>query len=531
MILERGEDMSTNFGFDVSKESDYYFISYNTEDSKHVGEICRLLHKQGLPMWYDYGIKHDKYWDAIIAERVDNCREAIFFITEGIFRKAAEYGLDRTNVGVYYEYEMTRNFNKRALIVMLEEVDSRIVPYELQRWWTEIRPSSRQGVLAYGMSPEQVAQRILAEIKRTDIAEGVAAVATGDESENGTNKKSLRPSRVLPLAVSALAIAIVALLCVFVPRLRKGGGLPPVSEASDALIPAGLLNATVSVSGYELSRGPIYSIPYGMPVEIRTGNTSEVRSVGYQVVGSEPVWQKNTDHCIVRFPEEAGRFILLRVGGLTADGRKTEWQEYSLYLCDQKKTEDALILCAGGSILEQGEHKICLGGQVLCLIDNGDREITQVRYRIDNGTVTDVTRDFSGFLDIETQNVSRFSLQACGITAGGEETPWQTYSFVKHDLLPFSVSNGESKLDIGWTYWIDIDLPVVLSAPDGVNVGEFYYKIGTRPMETVVGKGRDAIEVSIPKAYAGTGPFSFQVCYVTPDGRQSAWEKYFLVAE
>ena len=80
--------MACNFGFDADSTPGYYFVSYNTEDADRVKSICSHLNQAGLKIWYDGGIPHDSNWEGILAEKIDHCEEAVFFITKGIFEKA-----------------------------------------------------------------------------------------------------------------------------------------------------------------------------------------------------------------------------------------------------------------------------------------------------------------------------------------------------------------------------------------------------------------------------------------------------------
>lgn len=152
--------MSTDFGFRATEEQDYYFISYNTEDADRVGEICRLLNEAGLPIWYDEGIPIDSYWESILAERIDHCKEAIFFITKGIFKKA-QYKKTKNDIFTYREYDLARRYKKKILIVLLDEIEDSIVPHSLMTWWQEIDPGVRQGVIAYNHNPDMTRDIIL----------------------------------------------------------------------------------------------------------------------------------------------------------------------------------------------------------------------------------------------------------------------------------------------------------------------------------------------------------------------------------
>lgn len=155
--------MSTDFGFKATDAGNYYFISYNTEDAERVAEICRCMNEDGLPIWYDEGIPHDSYWEGILAEKIDHCEEAIFFITKGIFDKGHERELE--DIYTYREYRLARIYNKKVLIVMLDQISPKDdVPHELMSWWLDIEPSTRQGVLAFNATPNITKTNIFKEI-------------------------------------------------------------------------------------------------------------------------------------------------------------------------------------------------------------------------------------------------------------------------------------------------------------------------------------------------------------------------------
>ena len=154
--------MSSNFGFEAVTDPGYYFISYNTEDLDRVSTICNYLYKFGIPIWYDYGIPHDSNWEGVLAERIDHCQEAIFFITKGIFDKAQDRDLG--HVYPYKEYDLAKRYQKKTLIVLLDNIDNRIVPYWLMGWWQEIDPSVKQGVLGIDTDLNEVSRRIIHEL-------------------------------------------------------------------------------------------------------------------------------------------------------------------------------------------------------------------------------------------------------------------------------------------------------------------------------------------------------------------------------
>lgn len=153
--------MSTDFGFRATTSPGYYFVSYNTEDYDRVAEICRLLNEEGLPIWYDEGIPHDSFWQSVIAERIDNCKEMIIFITRGIFEKG--FSRESMEVYTYREYDLaSRIYKKKILFVFLDEIiPDRDVPHSLMMWWQEIDPGTRQGLIEFNNEPSITKKNIL----------------------------------------------------------------------------------------------------------------------------------------------------------------------------------------------------------------------------------------------------------------------------------------------------------------------------------------------------------------------------------
>ena len=164
--------MATDFGFKATTdESDYYFISYNTEDADRVKDICRILNEQGLKIWYDEGIPHDSFWKIVISKKVSKCKEAIFFITKGIFEKAKKLELETEESEsedefpyTYKEYKFAKKFKRKKLIVCMDKINEiEDWPHSLTDWWAEVEEI--QGVESVNESPEQTAKKILKELR------------------------------------------------------------------------------------------------------------------------------------------------------------------------------------------------------------------------------------------------------------------------------------------------------------------------------------------------------------------------------
>ena len=59
---------------------------------------------------------------------------------------------------------MAKRYQKKTLIVLLDKIDDRAVPYSLMGWWQEIDPSVKQGVLGIDTDLNEVARRIIHEL-------------------------------------------------------------------------------------------------------------------------------------------------------------------------------------------------------------------------------------------------------------------------------------------------------------------------------------------------------------------------------
>jgi len=122
-----------------------------------------------MHIWYDDGIPHNAYWESVLAEIIDNCKETIFFITKNIFKKAQSR--DINEIYTYKEYDLARRYKKKRLIVLLDEIKDSGVPYHLMSWWQEIDPKSIQGIVSYQDAPITVAEKVLGELDLKIVGE------------------------------------------------------------------------------------------------------------------------------------------------------------------------------------------------------------------------------------------------------------------------------------------------------------------------------------------------------------------------
>ncbi|GEM_PF-3057443 len=124
--------MSSYLGFTPTKDPNYYFVSYNNEDCDRVGTIASALAKQGVPLWYDYGLPYGEKWAPMIAEKIDHSKAVILFFTKGILSKQSSF--------VQKEYKMAAHaYRKKIYVVLMDQIDHPDVPYDKMAWWLDIQ--------------------------------------------------------------------------------------------------------------------------------------------------------------------------------------------------------------------------------------------------------------------------------------------------------------------------------------------------------------------------------------------------------
>ena len=172
--------------FQPDDQGDYYFISYNSEDTERTAEICRTLHKS-IPLWYDYGIPYDSEWETVINKRIRTCRKVILFYTNGILKKKDSF--------VIKEYEAARFRDKEVLLVMLEEINKAQVPDNQLSFILELM--KRQSVQAYGKSTEAVCSEIMRALGVKE-ASFTARTVTEQRTVSPVKKAVIHPNDLCP---------------------------------------------------------------------------------------------------------------------------------------------------------------------------------------------------------------------------------------------------------------------------------------------------------------------------------------------
>lgn len=122
--------MATNFGFPPVTAGEFYFVSYNTQDSARVGEIAREMNNRGIPLWYDEGLLVGEKWERQIARQIEDCRAVILFVTKKLMAKENPY--------VQIEYDMAIGYGKKIYVILLDNVTFSDVTTDLKGWWLRL---------------------------------------------------------------------------------------------------------------------------------------------------------------------------------------------------------------------------------------------------------------------------------------------------------------------------------------------------------------------------------------------------------
>lgn len=124
--------MSNYLGFRPTENSNYYFLSYNSEDASRVGLIATAMSSMGIDLWYDYGIEYGDKWETTITEKIKNSEAVLLFFTKGILQKENSY--------VQKEYKIATQFfgGKKIYVIMLDKITNEDVPISKISWWIDI---------------------------------------------------------------------------------------------------------------------------------------------------------------------------------------------------------------------------------------------------------------------------------------------------------------------------------------------------------------------------------------------------------
>ena len=164
--------MACDLGFRPSNNTNYFFLSYNTEDADRVREIALQLSQAGIELWYDKAIEYGEKWERTIAEKIHSSQAVILFFSRGILHKVDSY--------VEKEYSMAQRFGRRIYIVMLDDIDDGEVPPGKMPWWDAIR--ALQCIEAHVISdPHSIVKEIVMTlVTRKDYGMGIM----GNDEDN-----------------------------------------------------------------------------------------------------------------------------------------------------------------------------------------------------------------------------------------------------------------------------------------------------------------------------------------------------------
>ena len=128
--------MSEFLDFYPTKESDYYFLSYNSEDMPRVKKIANELSGK-IPIWYDYDIPYGDEWEKTISKKIADAKAILLFFTKGILFKHDSY--------VQKEFKIANLLKKDIYVILvdtfddiLEAIDGPEFLKENAAFWVEI---------------------------------------------------------------------------------------------------------------------------------------------------------------------------------------------------------------------------------------------------------------------------------------------------------------------------------------------------------------------------------------------------------
>ena len=187
----------------VERVSQLPIISYNTEDQTRISKITKALRTHDVNIWYDNGIHKisNEEWQEQIAIHIRDAEVVFFFITQGIF--------DKGNSFVKKEYELASRHAKQICVVMLDDINPRLIPPKYDFWWGDIQ--NRQCISASHRSETEIAEEMYKEYYRANRRN--YNVQTGKkQSEPIMRHKDNSRLQIVTIILSVLLIAILGAL-------------------------------------------------------------------------------------------------------------------------------------------------------------------------------------------------------------------------------------------------------------------------------------------------------------------------------
>lgn len=185
--------MSQYLGFTPKNTGEYYFLSYNSEDSDRAGLIATQLDKIGINIWYDDGLKSGENWEYSLAEKMKNCKSVLLFFTYGILEKEESF--------VQIEYELAMKFNKTVHVFFLDEIDNADVPVNKSVWWVKILRNQCTDIIQESDAPDKAAEKISLALNKSCKLSDVSDLPNTDQpviqSETKKKKKKRRKEKRL----------------------------------------------------------------------------------------------------------------------------------------------------------------------------------------------------------------------------------------------------------------------------------------------------------------------------------------------
>ncbi|MCR5325091.1 MAG: toll/interleukin-1 receptor domain-containing protein [Lachnospiraceae bacterium] len=188
--------MSTYMGFEPTQDKkDYYFISYNTEDSSRVGRIAALLSKV-IPVWYDYAIPYGESWEKEISVKIAKSKAFLMFFTRGILEKEDSY--------TQKEFRIAKRKGRTRIVIFLEKITDDQIPDELLAFWDDVTQtqnvylsdtndritSCREILKALKLSEKEI-NDFIEKINDTDATEGGISLNISDGTGRTEAKKGI----------------------------------------------------------------------------------------------------------------------------------------------------------------------------------------------------------------------------------------------------------------------------------------------------------------------------------------------------
>ncbi len=109
--------MAKDLGVKTS-DSEFYFISYNSEDSWRVAEYAQKLVAKDINVWYDKSLKYGKKWAKRIGEKIHASKGIIIFFTQGIIEK-------EDDSFVIKEFEIAKNQDKDIYVYFIDPLNKK----------------------------------------------------------------------------------------------------------------------------------------------------------------------------------------------------------------------------------------------------------------------------------------------------------------------------------------------------------------------------------------------------------------------